>query len=197
MNLILIRHGESQNNVILHDNPTISREQFKLVKKDNPLLTSKGCVQAIRTGRFLNDSLIGKSVDIYTSTLQRAIDTATYTIPQIERHIALDTLNEWDKHTETIEDVQERVEKFLDVLWNISSEEREDHVIVVFGHSLYFSLLLSRIISGKPSTNLAIEFPNCSISNLRFDNAKQHIAVYQLCRTIHLGKYATAVHTIY
>lgn len=229
MHILLIRHGESENNAILHHNKDISDEDFTTKKVANPGLTYKGCVQAKKTGVFLSQALCGRKVDVYCSRLNRASRTAEIAMPYqvtwaletgaISKDHTLSCLDEWDKHgDEKIEVVRGRIDELLNFLYNCELEN-PDRVIVLFGHSLLFSLLLSRIMSEDPFSrpasidktrvseigyvpcesivHIPVELPNCSISNIYINPKTKRISVYQLGKTDHLGTSATAVHTVY
>jgi broad specificity phosphatase PhoE len=178
MHIILLRHAESERNKLIHDGKA---DQLHTMPGKNPLLTDKGKKQAQHCGPVLRNLFeVKENVEVWCSTLDRTAQTLKEA--GIESMVYKEILNEWDKHTETWEKFSVRVDKFLIQLWQLY-ETNTVQRLVIAGHSLFFSLLISKIFG---SNTLIAEFPNTSLSSLHIKDGK--FAVYTLGDVEHLPK---------
>ena len=203
--VIFVRHGESQSNTLIHQDPNDPDLSDKLNMIGDPHLTIKGHKQAGVLGEYLSKQLGTKSVRVLTSLFTRTEQTSKpfcdmhskyiiskdcvdllseYTKPEkklTEEHYkrGLKNHQNWDEFTKTVVD-------FVKILEEMVSEPS---TIVVFGHSLYISVIISYLGSYKtfiPSKNeLVFRHPNCSITTLKHDNSWK---IFNVASIAHLPK---------
>jgi broad specificity phosphatase PhoE len=210
-NIIFVRHGESESNLHIHTDPNDPQLNEKINKNGNPHLTELGKLQAEKTAEYLVDKLKGRHVYLFTSKFARTIETAK---PFLERANVLcvtstELLNEYTKPTKVLSERDRdigishhqtwdcfiaNVKEFIKVL----SECRYGD-IVVFGHSLFISVLISYLGSkGNHEINGAeektvFELPNCSITTVGLTESDWHI--YHVGSINHLNsKLVTGIH---
>lgn len=215
----LIRHGESESNKIIHSQEIKDSKKRKKALNANgdPCLTPLGCQQAFHTAKHLFDKISEKysSVNILVSPLKRTKETADpfielckknnfpfklvydpnlqeYTSPQKQVDELLTHLGEplivdkqWSHFTD-------RVLKILKVL-----REPSETPFIIFGHSQFFSVLLSYFGSQEtyvlPRHKIVFHLPNCCITT--FSYYYDHWRIYYVANILHLPKsYRTGQH---
>jgi broad specificity phosphatase PhoE len=196
--VIFVRHGESESNWFLHQDKTDPELSKKINALGDPKLTGLGSKQADKVGEYLHRLLKGKNLRIFTSPFQRTSETAEpfisrkvkekiafsiqtlgvlqeYTKPQ--KHLTQDHHNKGIVHHETWDDFTKQIRAFVDELEDHCQEN--DHPIVIFGHSLYLSVLVSYIASSKEmmpkKEQLVFRFPNCSITTFEYSQSSWRI----------------------
>ena len=91
-----------------------------------------------------------------------------YTKP--EKTLTKDHLNRSIVHHKTWDDFTHQIRRFVDELEDHCQENA--HPVVIFGHSLYLSVLVSYLASSKKmmpkKEELVFRFPNCSITTFEF-----------------------------
>jgi broad specificity phosphatase PhoE len=153
-------------------------------------LSEKGLIQAQLTAEYLRSKLADKRVSVWASDRERAILTAKQFSDDIFIHPELTEI--------PIQALSQLCEDTFVTMRNRIMEEyshKRTDVLVIYGHSLWFSLFIAYIVAGKFISNPTIELPNCSISNLYVEN-DNHIAVYQLGKIDHLHKIKAGYRTI-
>ena len=195
--ILFVRHGESDANTFIHKNPNDPHLEMKINSIPDPQLTEIGKLQANCVGLFLADKLKGKHVHLITSLFTRTIQTSEpfhnlhkEFIKIYDNDPLLQEYNRPGKHqTEggkifkthhTWKSFTDDVETFVDVLENITNSDFQASLqndnsttpIVIFGHSLFLSVMLSYIGSSKTMTpdqsQLIFKSPNCSITTLNY-----------------------------
>lgn len=193
MHILLVRHGESENNLLMKHAKSTDTTKYD-GKKEDCLLTEQGTHQAITTGAYLRKQLKDKDLMVWSSSLKRAVSTAEHAgFKDAER---MDLLTEYDKEIELTRDFHLRL---VQTLARIQHRRDDSKILVIFGHSIFFSMLLSYIVSHGPWYGdvfeyMTIELPNCSVTNLNLTD--KGMAVYRVGHVEHLGDLATAVHAI-
>jgi broad specificity phosphatase PhoE len=201
--IILVRHGESEANVPLHTKQPL--EDNNELKNGDSKLTALGLKQACVTGKFLQQALEGvddKDVYVYSSPLLRAINTALQFRLQTHTLHTLPCLIECTNANKTIPnesykwdvDKQEsykRVKHFIDDDFQ-SILEYKYKFVVIFGHSVFFSILLSVLSNSTfyrgddDDDALTFHLPNCSITTIEMVNGKWRF--YHVGSIAHLPK---------
>lgn len=210
--IVYVRHGESVSNKIIHSNPGGLTEEHKdmINSMSNPALTELGQKQAHDTGVHIVDKIIGmgyKKVVMLVSPYDRAIQTSMPFVNNAKiRGLLLDIVNvdEMVEYTTPTRDRDwksfvDRVKKFNNTLKGLLNDEVDgDAIFVLFGHSLFFSTLLTyqgtqELFEDIPC--IAHELPNCSLSVVEYVNRKpQYWAIYHTSDVGHLFK-PTGHHT--
>ena len=205
-NVIFVRHGESESNVFIHNDPLDPKLSEKVFAIGDPLLSVKGHLQAVDVSNYLIKQLGGKKVRVLTSLFTRTIQTSQpfydsykdnieiyehtkllceYTKPlhQLnDEHLAkgIQHHNNWKEFTNQIEDC-------VDLLENLT--QCSDSPIIVFGHSLFISVMISYLGSYKnfipEKHQLSFRFPNCSITSLHYNQGNWEI--YNVASIAHLS----------
>jgi broad specificity phosphatase PhoE len=224
-NFILVRHAESEANLILHNasavggaeqyNAELIRQQIDLLGEPN--LTEKGRFQAMTTGSYLLELIQANNwgdltIDVLISpqlraqlTAQAFINAAKVQWPSTLKLnlIQYPTLYEYCKSGksycagETFNQFQDRVYSFLLNL----KETPPAQVKIVFGHSLFFSSMLT-LAANQLTYNplisvedMAIHLPNCSISVLNWNPITQRWSIPVMGSIEHLPRSSrTGVH---
>ena len=194
--ILFIRHGESETNKFIHQDPNDPYLSDKINAVGDPHLTDNGNMQSKQVGDYLISYLKDKKVRVLTSLFTRTIETSQpfcdeyalniytnesleilseYTKPQkklTEKHLKKGLRNHtnWDDFTKTIEEC-------VDILEDMA--QCNNQPIIVFGHSLYISVLTSYLGSSKtfmPEKNqLTFRFPNCSITSYEYSQGTWRI----------------------
>jgi broad specificity phosphatase PhoE len=195
-NVIFVRHGESESNVFIHADPNDAMLSQKICAIGDPKLSNKGHLQANDVGEFLVKKLDGKKVRVLTSLFTRTIQTSQPFCDaykdNIELHEHTKLLCEYTKplhqlsndhksqgleHHHTWEEFTNQVEDCVDLLESLA--QCSDTPIVVFGHSLFLSVLVSYLGSSKTMVpekqQLTFRFPNCSITTLCYSQGSWKI----------------------
>lgn len=193
--VIFVRHGESETNVHIHRNPTDPDLSKKIDALGDPELSELGCKQAQAVGKYLENALKDQKVRVLTSQFTRTNQTAEPFMNShgnIEVHQKLDCIQEYTKPSKKLTDehkdkgiIHHRswnhftdiMDSFVDLLEFLA--QSNDAPIVVFGHSLYFSVLVSYLASGKRhlprKQDLIFRFPNCSITSMQYSQGSWRI----------------------
>jgi broad specificity phosphatase PhoE len=190
MHIILLRHAESARNKLLHDGQTDKLHTVSL----NSSITDRGKRQAACCGVILNRALNSNPDNqIWCSTLDRTSQTLSATGVDMERVVFKPGLNEWNKESkEPFESFISRVDSLICELYDVYNTGRVDTVVIA-GHSLYFSMLTTRIVSNMKNDHLVSEFPNCSLSSLCIKD--DQFAIYNLGDVSHIPRdLQTGVH---
>lgn len=170
MELTLVRHGESEQNRILHTSDNPEAITFKLA---NPNLTELGVEQAKHTGEYLATR---KLTGCFVSALARAQQTSSHITKHIFAiHLYTTTnLNEKNekvcgvRESESMEEFIERVRRFKENVLENSSYKQT----LVIGHSVFFSVLTSLLLEEPVQEPLVYRNPNCAITRFRRENGK-------------------------
>lgn len=174
MMLTLVRHGESESNKELHESKT---PDAIIQTVANPQLTSTGRKQALETAAHLVNKLEpNQSIHIWTSELNRAIDTALpLCVALMCAHIQFEykQLPDLNEKSEAVTGVKmseplhlfiERVRAFLPTLHQFSGGQ-----LIIVGHSVFISVLTSLLIN--PNAKLDdLEYSNSNCAITRFRN---------------------------
>lgn len=226
---ILVRHGETESNSLIHTSSgqNLSRHQMEQVIRafDTPL-TPFGVRQAQATAEHLVQSLNAmgaKRVAVWVSPFERAIETARPFLlhpnrppcemlrtPLLQEQVKSDkvipkrlredgvTHFEWPEYLERVNTLKGQIQNELNRLG-------ADEHLVIFGHSLTFSLLLSAMVG---SDKIVHQLPNCSISSARMGKfkgpgggnpllGKYGWEVLQTASVAHLPRWLTSgIHTL-
>ena len=187
MHIVLLRHAESARNKLLHEG---KEDQLHTVSQ-NSSITTRGKLQALYSGPII-DRLIKSHPNnqIWCSTLDRTGQTLKFAGINMDRVIYKPLLNEWNKDSiESKKNFISRVDMLIRELLSL----RDINTVIIAGHSLYFSMLITRIMTKQSNEHLVAEFPNCSISSICIkDNS---FAVYNLGDVSHIPKdLQTGVH---
>jgi len=181
--LILVRHGESEENVALEERKNRMANQGKTDvnpfgpgRFGNSPLTKLGVRQACLTGSHLKAN---PTKVLWTSTLERARHTANC-IADFQPGIDLTgmpDLNEKNerqgvREKETMLEFVARVAKFRDLI-----DWCEIDVLIV-GHSRFLSVLTSLLLGEPVQTPLIYRNPNCAITEFEREDGKWRL-IYQ------------------
>lgn len=159
--IIFVRHGESDANAFIHKNPNDPDLETKINSIVDPQLTEIGKKQAQCVGAFLSERMKGQHVHLITSQYSRTIQTSEpfhsihkefiktydndallqeYSRPLLKSHNEegkiFKTHHDWKSFTDD-------VEIFVDVIERMASCDATP--IVIFGHSLFLSVMLSYV----------------------------------------------------
>lgn len=196
--IVFVRHGESEANVFLHTNdPDSSR---KINRLGDPTLSDRGLKQSECTGKMLIrrfQELGTPGVHVLVSQFTRAIETSNYFVynyPQIDSMNITNVLLEYTppkknlsqlhldsglQHDYSWEDFKDRIIQFCDRY--LTSPPKSP--IIVFGHSMYISCLVSYISSHRTffpdKDQLCFRFPNCSFTTFLWSSKRwviDHVA---------------------
>ena len=208
--IFLVRHGESVSNAIIHNQLFVSSKARKqaLNAHGNPELTTIGHQQATETAKELYEKVKDyKGVLIYVSPLTRTNQTAHAFVKLCEdkkfvHHVSYDpSLQEYTTPAKNITGIKTCLggKLLVDKTWSLFTErvinnvpsmrEQQDLPIVIFGHSQYFSVLLSYIASGEEhrvpdKQKIAHHLPNCAISAISYHY--DHWRIYYSNSVTHL-----------
>lgn len=204
--IVFVRHGDSDVNKFIHDNKNDSNLTSKINTMYDPELTDIGVKQAAVTAKFINDKLIkqNKKFSVLTSPYIRAVNTAKplldlkntniidyymsgllleYTRPEIAPIGAI-SHHTWKEFTDKIVEFVNYIENFKPV---------DSETLIIYGHSLFISVLLGYIGSNKkfiPTNNdIIFSIPNCSLSVFNFDRIKKKWSIFKISSTEHLNEY--------
>ena len=205
--IIFVRHGESDANAYIHKDPNDPELATKIDAMGDPELTLIGKKQSEAVGKYLANALVNEKVQVLTSLLMRTIQTAEpfrkLHEPNVEVYSSDELLLEYTrphkmlteaeiqrgiKIHETWNEFTQQVETFVDVLENIA-QCSSGRPIVIFGHSLFLSVMLSYIGSCKKmipdKSQLIFRSPNCSITVFEYSQGAWKIL--QVASIAHLS----------
>jgi broad specificity phosphatase PhoE len=216
--VVYVRHAESESNLILHDNKnkSLTKSQENIINSHNdPDITSLGIEQSISTSICILNKIKEMditTIDVWISPYQRAQDTASYFIELCQKEriqINIKTVVELQEYTsmkKTISDEQkkigmmihetkdifiEQIIKFNDILKINLKEQTKGNILIIFGHSLFFSNLISYHVNHeqfKPKEISSLQLPNCSISCENYDFNQLRWNTYVIGNITHLSK---------
>ena len=220
--VIYIRHGESESNKIIHDNKKLTNEHEEQIKCFlNPNLTNLGSEQANKTGDYLYKILKNKYKKIYVwiSPYNRTQQTAkpflqlSQDLP-VESNIMPD-LYEYTSNNKQPNDELIKLGINNDITWNhfinrvikfnIKLKEKmlkmhEDEILLIFGHSLFFSVLMAyQTVQEKDAEidDITFELPNCCLSTIGYNTTRKRWSIYNVASVSHLNKnLVTGNHTL-
>ena len=178
--ILFIRHGESETNKFIHQDPNDPNLSDKLNAVGDPHLTENGKLQAKQVGEYLAKNLNGKRVRVLTSLFTRTKETSQPFCDEYKKSIttneSLEILSEYTKPEKKLtqshlekglrnhldwKDFTKTIEECVDILEDMAQCNMEP--IVVFGHSLYISALTSYLGSSRtfmcPRPNLSPRGP--------------------------------------
>ena len=157
--ITLIRHASAET------------PKLKDARVPGPPLTKTGEAQAQKTAQFLKGA---KFTKIYTSTMQRAKDTAK--IITVEKKIETEKLNEFNKiifeeqpeHTDAFNDNMLLALNTKSFFEQILREERDSKILIIaHGNVIRYLICYALKIKHQKAPNIFID--NASITNLFFD----------------------------
>lgn len=215
--VVYIRHAESESNLILHTNKNnlTSSQEKSLDSYHDPDITELGIKQSICTAQYLLNKIkeMNKTkINIWMSPFQRAQDTAMYFIDLCYKeqiNISFKTLIELQEYTspnkvlsdnqikqnliihKTKEIFIDQVIKFNDILKIKLKEQTNNDILIIFGHSLFFSNLLAYHVNHeqfRPINLGSIRVPNCAISCESYDFDTLKWSTYVMSNVTHLPK---------
>lgn len=223
---IYVRHGESEQNQIIHKSE--GQQVQDLQKMYDPELTDLGKKQAEMTAEYLCYMLDKYyphvTINVWVSPFKRTKQTAQPFIdkkPQVVvnsqclNHLLQEYTSEKNKYPiEMVESMDiipyhKDLYHYYDCIKALSERikifNRNDDVnptvLIIFGHSLTFSQLLtyqSNNEAYQPQEISRIHLPNCSISVVQYQQSETKFRGWQIYQTgniAHLAKYATGIHT--
>jgi broad specificity phosphatase PhoE len=190
LQLYLIRHGESANNIT---------DNIGGHAVDTPL-TEHGKLQAIALGKYLREQSIEFDT-VYSSTAIRAMDTAKLALgnqrvitterllersqgdwagrsrssmytPELRGFMDEDPLNFKAPNGESQLETEQRGLAFLED--EIDYRDREGK-IAIFGHGMLFKCMLHGIMQYDPRMTWRIRIENTSITKLSYDDKGWHL----------------------
>lgn len=208
--VIFVRHAESESNVFIHTDRNDPELSNKINALGDPNLSDLGAKQAQTVGEYLAMQLGGKEVRVLTSRFTRCIQTSrpfcegfSGTL-EFVKHI--DLLQEYTSpaknltdqhksngimHHSTWDDFTKNVSLFVGLLENLAQDNTKP--IVVFGHSLFLSAMLSYLGSTKrfmpEKSQLCFRLPNCSITT--FEYSQDVWKIFNVASVAHLPKSLT------
>jgi broad specificity phosphatase PhoE len=181
MIVYLLRHAESDNNQLEHENKS---HLLKQMKDPDPQITAKGIKQANNCQALLSKIQKSGNTIIWTSGLQRTHQTAHHAMPT--EHILVKKiieLNEWGENESRAKFIN-RIDDIFDWIDDEVENNKYDNLVII-GHSRFFSMMCTRLFSADTHTKLYAEFPNCSMSAFEVTNLLQK-KIYRLADISHL-----------
>jgi broad specificity phosphatase PhoE len=189
--IFFIRHAESMSNETQGHTPSWQTLKVTKCTEKNPDITDLGKDQAHRVSDYLFKKISLNNCTMYHSHLTRTKNTALGIYDNKESWIERNDLYEWIPSIESIDRIQERIDKFLRFLRE--KHQTDSNPVIVVGHSMFLSAMLTIMVSGE-FEKLTFELPNCSITSVEMTD--DHWAIYQVGKTDHLMECATSVHGI-
>lgn len=191
MHIVLLRHAESKKNELIHS----GREDLLHTMGHNTSITDRGIEQASCCRDRLTNIMADKKSSVWCSTLDRTKQTLNAAGVEDKDITFKPELNEfYNGEGEDWKDFVNRADKVI--LDMYAEYQKGCDVLVIAGHSRFFSMIVCRIMSFGKSDQLVVEFPNCSMSSIKL--VDHLFAVYQLGDVEHLPKrLRTGVHTLW
>ena len=224
--VIYVRHAESYANKIIHDNKKqhepLNQSQKNLINSlVDPDITEIGIKQAKCTASHLINNikkLNRNKITVLVSPFKRTQHTCTYFIELLDgSEICYDAkiIEELREYSPpkmssstalTVPEVprdilvQESVNRFMDQVLEFNEMLKKEFescdTIIIFGHSLFFSTLISYHVTHelyRPTDIPTFQLPNCSISCEGYNifnelNNKKTWKTYMVSSISHLGK---------
>jgi len=219
--VIYVRHAESESNAVIHNSRKNNRKKLTDSQEDkinsyhDPNITPHGIKQSEQTAYNLLSTLKimnKKKINIWMSPFQRAQDTAKYFIDSCNKEelsVKVSVMLELQEYTsskkpitdeqlksgiiihDTMEMFIDQIMKFNDTLKKELIDQDDDSILIIFGHSMFFSTLMSYHIIHelyKPIEIPSLRLPNCSISCEAYFPDKLKWKSYVVASTSHLPK---------
>lgn len=197
--IIFVRHAESESNKHIHDGELSGRALTdKIMSNPDPGLTDHGHLQAQKTADHLIEKLNkhhNKRVHVLVSPFTRTVQTADPFIKNIKTPCQVEIVNslfEWTsvkkkmpkelldkgiKNDTTWSEFVNRTLEFKEYLKKKLATIHNGEIIVIFGHSLYFAVLIPHLTSQERYTvaedEVSIQLPNCSITCFELNERKK------------------------
>jgi len=213
--IVFVRHAESEANVYIHKKDPDADKYINNL--GDPELSQLGRQQSEAVGRSLINSLkeMGNPViNVLVSQFIRTQQTSEYFIKNyanIDEVIITTELLEYTpsqtrfsqahldsglSHDTSWEDFKRRIIKFAETYMSLS----HDKPIIVFGHSMFISCLVTYISSNRTffpqKDELCFRFPNCSVTTFLWDDIKQRWLADHVASIAHMPKHLiTGTHT--
>lgn len=205
---ILVRHAESESNQEIHQ----GKQTLSLFQ--DAKLTNVGKKQARTTGKYIQCNLPAYRVlGIWTSPQERAKDTAKELngdggfAPEIETICelyeyrttekedllvfdgVLHTDKSWSMFMERVAAFKKRCQSYTEKNLDASTDHVRP-VVLVFGHSLFFSAFLSICIGCTPKSagDIAFHLPNASLTSLFYNPKINKWSILQVGALHHLDE---------
>jgi len=209
--IIFVRHAESLANVELHkekslpihEKSTHDEMNKKIANAGNdPELSELGLKQAQNVAMYLKTKLNNQPCKIITSAYKRAIQTSEPLKSMCENLVEYtinSSVNEYTHPNKKLseDDIANGIknhdnwEEFIDSIFEFISEielkiqaDKDDKPIVIFGHSIYLSVMTTYIGSAKTfipdKTDLVFRIPNCSITTFNYDKNSPLVSRWQI-----------------
>jgi broad specificity phosphatase PhoE len=213
--IVFVRHGESEANVFLHNHDPDAGT--KINRLGDPKLSTLGLEQAKATCQALIKSFneIGNPrVFVLCSQFTRAVQTGQYFVDNYEsllgytetnklleytppkKNLSQIHLDSGLSHDHTWDEFKSRIISFCDE-WVTTPPHQP---IVVFGHSMFISCLVTYISSHRKffpeKDQMFFRYPNCSITTLVWDHERNRWMGDHIASITHLPKkLVTGTHT--
>lgn len=214
--VVYVRHAESEANIIIHKHkdktkPLSSSQEMKINSFTDPNISELGYNQAHITARHLLDTIkkMGKTkITVWQSPFVRAQNTAKPFIEQCtENLINIQIVPELQEYTTTKivlqdhethlvnhttkEEFYDQVIKFNGLLLEELGKQTPEHILIIFGHSLFFSTLITYHVQHEKCKILdipSLQLPNCSISCETHDFINQKWKTFKVASISHLPR---------
>ncbi len=217
--IIFVRHGESEANKYLHENEVVDEDKLNSA---DPGLTNRGYHQAVTTSEYLLAVFAldrASEIHVMFSPLERAKKTfavfssywrgrqggmilgdevlALFEWSPLKKKMPQELLEKGLKNDDSWDDFIIRVVMFKNFLKEKIRSIEPGEAIVIFGHSLFFSVLMQHLMCQElffPSEgHISLQIPNCSISCFEYKEGG-FWDFYLLCSIHHLGALASGHH---
>jgi broad specificity phosphatase PhoE len=144
------------------------------------ILSNYGHTQAELTAHKLHQLCEKNPRKVFTSKMERAIQTAAYFGSNTNEHAFL---GEYKESVESFENFMQRVLKCERELRTF-----KESIYIIYGHSIFISALLSVVVGANPKSihDLTFRLDHCSISKLKFENNSWKI--HEVNNTNHIQK---------
>lgn len=200
-NVVYVRHAESEANTIIHTSTKLTEDDEKMINSyGDPNITECGYSQASTTSKYLLQKIVKinkQKVHIWISPFKRAQQTAEKFIDECKNsglEYSIETLIFLQEYTSpkkklsqelldkgliihnSIADFNKIVREFNKYLKTALLKQTDEEIIVIFGHSVFFSSLLTyQCIQEEYNITQfpCFQLPNCSITSVALDKNEQ------------------------
>lgn len=214
--VVYVRHAESEANIIIHNHkdkskPLSQSQEMKINSFLDPDISQIGIEQAKVTATYLFDTIkkMNKTkITVWQSPFLRAQHTAKYFIELCQENLIHSSIvNELQEYTstkvilynhaylinhETKDEFYDQVIKFNKLLLEELEHQNQDNILIIFGHSLFFSTLITYHIQHekcKIYDMSSLQLPNCSISCESHDFLNNKWKTFMVSNISHLPKH--------
>lgn len=226
---IYIRHGETHSNKLVHGKTLSDDDEKKIKQECNPDLTDIGLEQGVVTADYLTNAIKESGfskIILLVSEYDRAKKTAEPFINKLEtlaKHDGISFSIKYDTeiieytpihkvipdelqrrgitHDPTISDFIQRVTRFNNNLKEQLQAIDSSTVVIIYGHSLFFSVLLTHQGTQELFSKIkwvAHELPNCSVSTVSYKPQSNIWSIHNTGSTSHLpSALTTGSHTLF